>query len=84
MADNKKIKSLRIEDLKIGVKTQQNNDDFISLTDMAKWKSIETGIVIANWLTTKFTADFMSSWEQMYNPNFNLMEFHKIRNEKRR
>ena len=48
---------------------------------MAKFKGDETGIIIANWLTTKFTIQFLGLWEEMNNPNFNLMEFHKIKNE---
>lgn len=59
----------------------RNQEDYISLTDMAKFKKYDSGIVIANWLTTKYTVQFMGAWEQMYNPNFNLMEFHKIKNE---
>ncbi len=56
-------------------------EDYISLTDMAKFRSYDSGVVIANWLTTKYTIQFMGIWEQMNNPNFNLMEFHKIKNE---
>ncbi len=48
---------------------------------MAKFRSYDSGIVISNWLTTKYTIQFMGAWEQLYNPDFNLMEFHKIKNE---
>src|SRR3990167_7227157 len=60
---------------------EKNNEDFISLTDMAKFKSYDSGVVISNWLTTKYTIQFMGAWEQLHNPDFNLMEFHKIKNE---
>ncbi|MDP4011846.1 MAG: KilA-N domain-containing protein [Candidatus Roizmanbacteria bacterium] len=60
---------------------RQNESDYISLTDMAKFKSYDSGVVIANWLSTKYTIQFMGAWEQVHNPNFNLMEFNKIRNE---
>ena len=59
----------------------RNKDDFISLTDMAKFKSYDSGIVIANWLSTKYTIQFIGAWEQLHNPNFNLMEFNKIKSE---
>jgi len=59
----------------------EKDADFICLTDMAKVKSYDSGIVISNWLTTKYTVQFMGAWEQLHNPNFNLMEFHKIKNE---
>ncbi|MES2677147.1 MAG: KilA-N domain-containing protein [Pseudomonadota bacterium] len=74
-------KSITVKNLAINIKTSKENDDFICLTDMAKFKGEETGIIIANWLTTKFTIQFLGIWEEMYNPNFNLMEFHKIKNE---
>jgi hypothetical protein len=59
----------------------EKDEDFICLTDMAKFKTYDSGIVISNWLTTKYTVQFMGAWEQLYNPNFNLMEYHKIKNE---
>ncbi len=60
---------------------KQQGDDYISLTDMAKHKTYDSGVVISNWLTTKYTVQFMGAWEQLHNPNFNLMEFNKIKNE---
>ena len=59
----------------------RTNEDYISLTDMAKFKSYDSGIVIANWLSTKYTIQFMGAWEQVHNPSFNLMEFNKIKND---
>jgi hypothetical protein len=60
----------------------QNNNDYISITDIAKQKNSEaTGLVIAHWLSTKFTIEFMGLWEQMHNENFNVTEFRNIKNE---
>ena len=57
-------------------------DDFISLTDMAKFKNAEaTGLVISHWLSTRYTVDFLGIWERMNNSNFNVTEFGNIRNE---
>ena len=61
--------------------TKQKEGDYISLTDMAKYKNYDSGVVISNWLTSKYTIQFIGMWEQLYNPIFNLMEFHKIKNE---
>ena len=74
-------KEIKVKNLSVAIKTGKENDDFICLTDMAKFKGEETGIIIANWLTTKFTLEFIGIWEEMNNPNFNLMEFHKIKNQ---
>lgn len=49
---------------------------------MAKFKNREaTGIVIANWLSTKYTIQFIGAWERVHNSNFNVMEFNNIKNE---
>ena len=59
---------------------RNQNDDYVSLTDMAKYKNSEnTGLVISHWLSTRFAVDFLGIWEQINNPNFNLTEFSKIR-----
>ena len=77
-----KTKKITIQGSQISIILNKENDDFISLTDMAKFKNRETtGIVIANWLSTKYTIQFMGAWEQMDNPSFNVMEFNNIKNE---
>ena len=59
---------------------RNQNDDYVSLTDMAKYKNSEnTGLVISHWLSTRFAVDFLGIWEQINNPNFNLTEFSKTR-----
>lgn len=61
---------------------RKDNEDYISLTDMAKFKNPETtGIIIVNWLSTKYTVQFMGAWEEVHNPNFNVMEFNNIKNQ---
>ena len=76
------MKIIIIQDRKISVKISDNGDDYISLTDMARFKNIEsTGLVIAHWPSTKYTIQFIGIWEQIYNPNFNVTEFGNIKNE---
>lgn len=77
MAKNKKI---HVKGVEI-VTFSKDDNDYISLTDMAKYKTYDSGVVISNWLTTKYTIQFIGAWEQLYNPNLNLMEFNKIKNE---
>lgn len=61
---------------------KQNTDDYISLTDMAKYKNAEaTGIVISHWLSTRYALDYLGIFERLNNPNFNVTEFGNIRNE---
>jgi len=55
--------------------------DYISLTDMAGYKDeLKARVVVSNWMSTRFTLEFLGIWEQIYNPNFNCMEFHTFRN----
>ena len=57
-------------------------EDYISLTDMAKYKNAElTGYVISRWLSTRYTIDFMGIWEKLNNPSFNVIEFDNIKNQ---
>jgi len=66
----------------ITVLSQGTDDDFISLTDIAKYKNPEfPADVVKNWLRTRFTLDFLGTWEQLYNPNFKLVEFDQFKSE---
>ncbi|MDR0206701.1 MAG: KilA-N domain-containing protein [Bacteroidales bacterium] len=59
-----------------------SKNDYISLTDMAGYKDeLEARVVVSNWMSTHFTLDFLGIWEQIYNPNFNRMEFHTLKTE---
>lgn len=54
--------------------------DYISLTDMVR--NIDNGLVlIEKWLRNKNTIEFIGIWEEMYNPNFNVDEYHNIMSE---
>lgn len=55
--------------------------DFISLTDIAKRFNETPSFLIINWLRNKDTLEFLSVWEKLYNPDFNLIEFDKIKEE---
>jgi len=55
-----------------------NNEDYISLTDMAH--SQLEDVIIIKWLSLKNTIEYIGEWEAMYNPNFNYTEFGTIKN----
>ena len=74
-----KAARIEVEGSAIAILKNQN-EDYVSLTDMAKYKNTEnTGLVISHWLSTRFAVDFLGIWEQINNPGFNLTEFSKIR-----
>lgn len=47
-----------------------NENDYISLTDIAKYKSDDPTAVIGNWLRNRNTIEYLGIWESLYNPNF--------------
>ena len=56
-----------------------NDDDYISLTDMARSRLQEH--IIFRWLSLKSRIEYLGEWEMLYNPNFNYGEFATIRNQ---
>lgn len=61
---------------------QQNENDFISLTDMARYKNAdEPKDVVKNWMRNYSTIEFLGIWEQINNPNFKGVEFDAFKNE---
>ena len=57
-----------------------DENDYISLTDMVR--SIKNGLsLIEKWLRNKNTIEFLGIWEEMYNADFNSLEFEGIKNE---
>ena len=76
MAKNKKtvnIKGIAISFEEIG------EDNFISLNDIAKQSEIRTDELIRSWLKNSSTLQFLQTWEEIYNPNFNSVQMDGIR-----
>ena len=65
----------------IEVITNDFVNDFISLTDIAKYKSDEPNDVIKNWMRSKDTIEFLGLWELLNNPNFKPVEFDGFKKE---
>ena len=58
------------------------NNDYISLTDIARYKDAEhTDDIIKNWLRNRNTIELLGFWEQMHNPNFKPVEFDGFRKQ---
>ena len=55
-----------------------NEEDYISLTDMARSQLQEH--IIFRWLSLKNTIEYLGEWEILYNPDFNCTEFDTIKN----
>ena len=62
--------------------TRQKEGDYISLTDIAKHKNTENSrMIVAHWLRSNYTLEFLGIWEQIHNPNFNVTEFGYIKSQ---
>ena len=62
--------------------TGTGDDDYISLTDIAKIKNPEyPADVIKNWIRLRTTIEFLGIWEQINNLDFNMVEFDQFKNE---
>jgi hypothetical protein len=66
----------------ITVISKGDQDDYISLTDIAKYKNSEAPAdVVKTWMRRRSTIDFIGLWEHLNNINFKLVEFDQFRNE---
>ena len=72
MANNRII---TVQDIPITI-SRAELDDYICITDMAAAKSeySRAADIIRNWLRNRVTLEFLSTWEQIYNPNFKVFE----------
>lgn len=52
-----------------------NENDYISITDIAKYKSDDPTAVIGNWMRNRNTIEYLGVWESLYNPLFKPTEF---------
>lgn len=53
--------------------------DYISLTDIAKYRSNAPADVVKNWMRSREPIEFLGLWEQLNNPDFKLVEFDPFR-----
>lgn len=76
----RKNKKLEVKGISVTV-FQANDDDYISLTDIAKSKDGDSRAadVIKNWIRNRGTIEFIGTWEQLHNPDFKVVEFDHFR-----
>ena len=65
----------------ISIYTMDFENEFISLTDIAKYKSNAPNDVIKNWMRSRETLEFLGLWETLHNPDFKPVEFDGCRKE---
>ena len=65
----------------IGIYTQDFENEFISLTDIARYKSDDPTAVIQNWMRNRDVIEFLGLWERLHNPGFKPLEFEGFRKQ---
>lgn len=66
----------------IQVYTEDFKNDYISLTDIARYKNTDDPrFVIQNRMRNRNTLEFIGLWEVLNNTNFNRVQFDTFRNE---
>lgn len=72
---------MTVLDREIRLRTQADAD-YISLTDIARYRDEDrSDDLIRNWLRNRNTLEFLGIWEQLYNPDFNSVEFDGFKSE---
>jgi len=73
MSNKKSAKKIEVQGLFIRI-DQINDNDFVSLTDIAKKVDDEPRFTIRNWMRNNQTLEFLEVWEITHNPDFNRAE----------
>ncbi|KXB87216.1 hypothetical protein HMPREF3032_01034 [Veillonella sp. DNF00869] len=67
---------IEVKGFEIQIYTEDFKNDYISLTDIARYKNKEEpNVVVANWMRNFNTIEYLGIWEKLNNPEFNPLEF---------
>jgi len=71
-----KTQIIKVKNISISL-TTIHDEDYICLTDIAKAKECASRAadIIKNWIRNRATLEFLGTWEEMYNPDFKVVEF---------
>ena len=81
MPANLKKETIHANGYDIGIYTTDYANEFVSLTDIARYKSDDPTAVIQNWMRNRDVIDFLGLWEGLHNPDFKPLEFEGFRNQ---
>lgn len=74
--------TIHAKGIEIGIYTTDFENEFISLTDIAKYRNDDDPrFVIQNWMRNRNTIEFLGVWETLHNPSFNRVQFDTVKNE---
>ena len=73
--------TIHAKGIDISIYTTDFQNEFISLTDIARYKSDDPSAVIQNWMRNRDVIEFLGLWETLHNGHFNPLEFEGFRNQ---
>ena len=74
--------TIHAQGIEIGIYTSDFENEFISLTDIAKYRNEDDPrFVIQNWMRNRNTIEFLGVWETLHNPGFNRVQFDTVKTE---
>lgn len=71
--------TIHAKGIDISIYTADFQNEYISLTDIARYKSNEPNDVIKNWMRNRDTIEFLGLWESLHNAEFKPVEFDGFR-----
>ena len=81
MAENIKKEIIHANGFDIRIFTTDFENEYLSLTDIAKYKSNDPNDVIKNWMRGRETLEFLGLWEKLHNSDFKPVEFDGFKSE---
>ena len=74
--------TIHAKGIDIGIYTTNFENEFISLTDIAKYRNEDDPrFVIQNQMRNRNTIEFLGVGERLHNPDFNRVQFEAVENE---
>ena len=76
-----KKETIHAQGIDISIYTADYENEYISLTDIARYKSDEPNDVIRHWMRSRYVIEFLGLWEQLHNTDFKPTDFDGFRKE---
>ena len=67
--------TIHAKGIEIGIYTTDFKEEYISLTDIARFRSSDPRITIHSWLKSRDIVEFLGLWESLHNPVFKRSDF---------
>ncbi len=73
---------LNVKGLEVSIYTEDFQNEYISLTDIAKYRNADDPrFIIQNWMRNRDTIEFLGLWEMLHNVDFNRVQFEAVKME---